>query len=241
MRTQTHEGRLASNTVAESGKERMTGMNDELHNTGSSQAEQFWEKHYRAHERVWSGRANSVLVDIAGSLPTGAALDLGCGEGGDAIWLAGLGWRVTAVDVSATALERASTHAAAAGVAARIDFQQHDLTRTFPAGAFDLVSVQYFHSPVEFPRERVLQAAARVVTPGGLLLIVDHASMAPWSWNQDPHTRFPTPQETLDSLELRSEQWYTELLDSPKRKATGPNGQSATVTDNVIAVRRRAQ
>ncbi len=79
---------------------------------GSSQAERFWEGHYQAHERLWSGGANPVLVDVAGSLLPGTALDLGCGEGGDAIWLAGRGWRVTAVDMSATALSRASTHPA---------------------------------------------------------------------------------------------------------------------------------
>ena len=58
---------------------------------------------------------------------------------------------MTAVDVSVTALDRASTHAATAGVEARIDFQQHDLAHTFPAGAFDLISAQYLQSPVEFP------------------------------------------------------------------------------------------
>jgi SAM-dependent methyltransferase len=213
-------------------------MNGELHSEGGSQAERFWEGHYRAHERVWSGSANPVLVDVAGSLPAGTALDLGCGEGGDAIWLAGRGWRVTAVDVSATALDRASTHAATAGVEARIDFQQHDLAHSFPAGAFDLVSAQYLQSPVEFPRDRVLQTAASAVAPGGLLLVVTHASVAPWSWNQDPHTRFPTPEEALAALDLSPGQWRTELLGAPARQAIGPNGESATVTDNVIAVRR---
>lgn len=216
-------------------------MTDELHGEGgSSQAEQFWEDHYRQHERVWSGRANPVLVDVAGSLPPSTVLDLGCGEGGDAIWLAGLGWRVTAIDVSATALERASIHAATASVEDRIDFQQHDLVHTFPAGAFDLVSAQYLHSPVEFPRDRVLQAAARAVAPGGLLLVVAHASVPPWSW-AEPDTRFPAPEEALSALDLSSEQWHTERLGAPERQAIGPNGESVAVTDNVIAVRRLAR
>ncbi len=216
-------------------------MDGERHGEGeSSQAEQFWERSYREHERGSSGTANAFLVDAAGSLPAGTALELGCGEGGDAIWLAGRGWRVTAADVSATALSRASAHAAAAGVADRIDIQRHDLARTFPVGAFDLVSALYLHSPVEFPRFRVLQAAARAVAPGGLLLIVEHASAPPWSWNRDPHARFPTPEETLAALHLTPGEWRTDRLGAPERQATGPNGDVATVTDNVIAVRRLA-
>ena len=214
-------------------------MNEALQREGGdNRAEEFWEDHYRKRAQVWSGNPNAVLVDVVGALPAGRALDLGCGEGGDAIWLAGLGWRVTAVDVSSTALQRLAARVEAEGVASRIDFQQHDLAQTFPVGTFDLISAQYFHSPLEFPRDRFLQTAARAVAPDGLLLIVDHASIAPWSWNQDRKTRFPTPAETLATFDLDPEHWRTERLDTPQRQATGPEGQTATVTDNVIAVRR---
>ena len=212
-------------------------MNDELYGEGGSPTEQFWEEHYRAHERRWSGRANPVLVDVVGSLRPGTALDLGCGEGGDAIWLAQRGWRVTAVDVSITALERASASAATAGVEDLIDFQQHDLAYTFPVGSFDLVSAQYMQSPIEFPRTRVLQAAASTVAPGGLLLVVTHASAPSWSW-ADPDTRFPTPEEALAALDLNTKQWHREFVGAPEREATGPNGESGTVIDNVIALSR---
>ena len=205
---------------------------------GTTEAEQFWENHYRQHEGLWSGRANPVLVDVAGQLRPGTALDLGCGEGGDAIWLAQQGWRVRAVDVSATALQRVAVRAIAAGVVDRITCEQHDLAFTFPAGTFDLVSAQYLQSPLDFPREQVLQAAARAVAPGGLLLIVEHASIAPWSWNQDPQTRFPTPEQILASLDLALARWRVERLAGPVRQATGPDGQSASVTDNVVAIRR---
>jgi SAM-dependent methyltransferase len=197
---------------------------------GDVEAERFWEDRYRRRGPVWSGRPNPVLVDVVGSLRPGTALDLGCGEGGDAIWLARQGWRVTAVDLSTTALDRAATDAATSGVADRIDFQQHDLALTFPSGAFGLVSAQYLHSPIEFPRVHILQEAASAVTPGGLLLIVDHASVSPCSWAD--------PEETLAPLELSPDEWHTERLEAREREATGPNGQRATVTDNVIAVRR---
>lgn len=205
-----------------------------------ARSEQFWENFYGQREQVWSGRANPVLVDVVRSLPPGTALDLGCGEGGDAVWLAQQGWRVIAVDVSGSALQRAASLAASAGVAEHITFAQHDLARTFPAGAFDLVSAQYLHSPVDFPRAQVLQAAARVVAPNGLLLIVDHGSAPPWSGDHGAHSHphFPTADGTLASLDLSPEQWYIEQVAARERRATGPNGEVADVTDNVISVRR---
>jgi chemotaxis protein methyltransferase CheR len=159
-------------------------------------SEDFWDAHYRANQRVWSGRPNAVLVDVVEPLPPGSALDLGCAEGADAIWLAARGWRVTAADVSSTALKRAEAHAADLSVA--VDFQRHDLGRTFPEGTFDLVSAQYLQSPVEFPRADVLRRAAAAVAPGGLLLVVEHGSAAPWSWHQD--AVFPTPEESLATI-----------------------------------------
>ena len=132
----------------------MTASSSQDHD---GESEQFWEDHYRQHEGPRSGRPNPVRVEVAGPLEPATALDLGSGQGGDAIWLAGRGWHVTAVDVSATVLTQGAVKAAAAGVGSRIDWQQHDLARTFPAGTFDLVSTQYLHSPVEqFPRDRVL-------------------------------------------------------------------------------------
>lgn len=107
----------------------------------------------------------------------GTALDPGCGEGGDVISLVRLGWRVTAVDVSPTALERGSALADRAGVEDHIEFEQHDLTETLPAASFDLVSAGYFHCSMEVARERVLHRASGTVAPGGLLLVVDHADV----------------------------------------------------------------
>src|SRR6201999_1068924 len=106
--------------------------------------------------RVWSGRVNVQFADLVSDLPPGRALDLGCGEGGDAVWLAERGWHVTAVDVSETALARAKAEAKTRGMLDRIDFQRHDLSDSFPDGSFDLASAQFLHSTVRLKRTQVL-------------------------------------------------------------------------------------
>ncbi|WP_055613224.1 class I SAM-dependent methyltransferase [Streptomyces phaeochromogenes] len=199
-------------------------------------AERFWEQHYRT-PRAWDARVNPLLAETATPLRPGAALDLGCGAGGDAIWLARRGWHVTAVDISTTAVERVRERARDLGVADRVVTAQHDLGRSFPAGRFDLVSAQYFHTPLPLHRTRVLSTAARALRPGGLLLVVDHGSTAPWSWNQDPDIHFPTPAETAAELELDPAHWSVLRADMPRRRATGPAGETAAVIDNVLLVR----
>ncbi|WP_345567745.1 class I SAM-dependent methyltransferase [Nonomuraea rosea] len=200
-------------------------------------AEQFWERHYRTR-RAWDGRVNPLLAETAAPLLPGTALDLGCGAGGDAIWLAGQGWHVTAVDISATAVEQVRERARDLGLADRVTTEQHDLAGSFPAGRFDLVSAQYFHTPFALVRSRVLRTAAQALRPGGLLLIVDHGSTAPWSWNQDPGVQHPTPTEVATELDLDPARWSVLRADMPRRQATGPAGESATVIDNVLLVQR---
>lgn len=210
------------------------------HTTEASpeETERHWEQLYGAKDRVWSGRPNPVFARIVEPIVPGHALDLGCGEGADAIWLAARGWTVTAVDVSATALARAQGFVEENGVGDRVHLERHDLTQTFPAGTFDLVSAQFLQSPLEFPRSRVLRAAAHALTCGGMLLVVDHGSMPPWSQHRDVY--LPTCQEVFDGLELDPAGWHAELMDTPHREATGPDGQTGHLTDNVLIVRRSA-
>jgi len=106
---------------------------------------QFWDDLYSSRDQVFSGRPNGVLVSEVGDLPPGRALDVGCGEGADARWLARLGWQVTAVDISRTALDRAA--ATDPDLADRVTWTATDLTRTPPPGEYDLVSAQYFPLP----------------------------------------------------------------------------------------------
>ncbi|WP_076478944.1 class I SAM-dependent methyltransferase [Williamsia sterculiae] len=199
----------------------------------------FWETFYAGLDEPTGLRPNPVLTDVMGTTAPhpSTALDLGCGHGGDAVWMASQGWEVTAVDVSATALSRVTAAAERAGVGDRVHTRRHDLGEDFPDGRYGLVSACYFHTPIDIPRQQILRRAAEAVACGGLLLIVEHASVAPWSWNKDDDVRFPTPDETLASLRL-AEDWTVERCDAPQREATGPQGQRAIVTDNIVAVRR---
>ncbi|GAA2349138.1 class I SAM-dependent methyltransferase [Dactylosporangium salmoneum] len=128
---------------------------------------------YRSRDRIFSGNPNAVLVAEATDLPPGRALDVGCGEGADALWLARRGWQVTAADVSEIALRRAA--AAATGVEGRVAWVRADLTTAPPpAGAFDLVSVHYF--PLRRrPDHGALRGLLDAVAPGGTLLFATHA------------------------------------------------------------------
>jgi SAM-dependent methyltransferase len=197
-------------------------------------ATHFWDERYRVPQPT---RANPVLAEIAGDLTPGTALDLGCGAGGDALWLAGRGWRVTAVDISANAVRRLTELAKTRDLHTRISARRVDLAEDFPDGSFDLVSAQYFHTPFALARAQVLRAAAHALGPGGRLVVVDHGSTAPWSWNQDPDVHHPTPDEVSAELALDPSRWQVERADMPRRQATGPSGQTATVVDNVLVIR----
>lgn len=197
----------------------------------------FWDEIY-SQRHSWGGRANPRLVETAEHRAPGLALDLGCGSGGDTLWLAEHGWSVTAVDISATAVDSVAALAESVGVSDLVVAERHDLVETFPAGQFDLVSAQYLQSPFPLVRRDVLRRAADALRPGGLLLVVDHGSTAPWSWDQDPDAVFPPPAEVLADIDLDPTTWVVRRADTPTRQATGPGGQTAVVTDNVLLVER---
>ena len=207
--------------------------------TGSQQESgAFWDAHYTRHPDVWSGAPNAVLAQEIGDLTPGAALDLGCGEGGDAIWLAQRGWAVTAVDVTAVALERAAGHAHRLGVGDWITWARHDLDVTFPSGSYDLVSAHYLHWPERAQSNRLLERAIAAVAAGGTLLLVSHASLAPWSWDQN--ARFAGAVQVLERLRLDARNWTTVLCEDQAREATGPAGEQAIVLDSIVRVVRHA-
>ena len=200
---------------------------------------EFWDGMYESRDRVWSGRPNAALVDELRDTPPGRALDLGCGEGGDAIWLAEQGWTVLGVDVSRTALERTAAHARERSVSDRISLEHHDLAESFPEGNFDLISAPFFQSPLEFPREQILRRALESIAPGGQLVIISHAEAPSWAPDAVKDTHFPTVDETLRELAL-DDDWIVETAETRARATTGPDGEPAELVDLVVRVRRTA-
>jgi len=204
---------------------------------------EFWDERYRSATSLWSGNPNPHLVAEAAVLTPGAALDAGAGEGADAIWLAARGWRVTAVDISGVALDRAAGHAAAAGdtVAERIDWLRADISQWQPPErAFDLVTSQYLHFPAQ-DRRVVYARFAAAVADGGTLLIVGHHP-------SDMQTSMPRPQQpelffTGEDLaaELGSDGWEVVTNEAAPRHATDPEGRQVTIHDTVFRARRTDQ
>jgi SAM-dependent methyltransferase len=197
----------------------------------------YWDERYGTAERFWSGAPNVQLVAEAADLAPGTALDAGSGEGGDAHWLAARGWRVTALDVSAVALQRAAAHTPP-DVAGRIHWQQADLTRWEPDGAaFDLVTAQFLHFPTAL-REQVYARLAAAVAPGGTLLIVGHEpSELHTGLNGHEPDLFATAEQL--AADLDPEEWEILVAESRSRIVRVPDGREAPGSDAVLRARRR--
>jgi SAM-dependent methyltransferase len=135
---------------------------------------QAWDRRYSGRQLVWTGEPNRFLVKEAAGLAPGRALDLACGEGRNAIWLAERGWQVTGVDFSSVALEKAGAFAQARGV--RAEWVAADLHDYEPeTAAFGLVIAFYLQLPAS-ERTPIVARAAGAVAPGGTFLIVGHDS-----------------------------------------------------------------
>ena len=215
-------------------------MND--HHVDERFTAAYWDERYGTAERIWSGAPNAQLVAEVTDLPPGMALDAGCGEGGDAHWLAGRGWRVTALDVSEVALRRAAAHAPAEA-ADRIRWQHADFTTWEPDGAvFDLVSAQFLHFPSAL-RKRVYAGLAAAVAPGGTLLIVAHepselhtGSVGSSGANGHEPDMFVTAEQL--AAELDPAAWEVLITDSRPRVAQ-VDDREVPISDAVLRARRR--
>ncbi|GHD46441.1 class I SAM-dependent methyltransferase [Mycetocola manganoxydans] len=221
-----------------------TAHNSHVDAVGPDSPAEFWEARYVTHRnesgQIWSGRVNATVEHEVLGLTPGAALELGCGEGADALWLASQGWKVTALDISANALAVAAAKAAEQGLADRIEWVQTDLDTWHPSAEYDLVTAAFFHSPVELEREAILRRAASAVAPGGRLLIVGHAAFPPDSElaEHDQHGQpLPSTEEVLASLAL-PDGWVIETNGLYDRTVPWKDGRTLAIQDTVVRVRR---
>ena len=200
----------------------------------------FWDERYRSAPSLWSGEPNPQLVLEAADLVAGRALDVGCGEGADAIWLAERGWDVTAVDLSSVALARGAARATELGaqVADRIAWLHVDVTDWAPdAGRYDLVSMQFMHLPGS-EREQLLRRLAVAVAPGGTFLVVGHHPSDLKTTVRRPST--PGLLFTADDAArpLAAGEWRILVSTARPRQTMDADGQPATVHDTVLKAQR---
>ena len=195
-----------------------------------------WDRRYAGSELLWTAAANRFLVAEASGLTPGRALDLACGEGRNAVWLAEQGWQVTGVDFSGVALAKAATLAAGRGV--EVEWVQADLVDYEPApGTYDLVVVLYLQVPAA-DRTTVMRRAASALVSGGVLLVVAHDSSNiehGWGGPQDPSVLYDAGDVTADlgdGLEF-------ERAEVVRRPVEHPDGEKVAL-DLLVRARRAA-
>lgn len=216
-----------------------------------------WEERYSAP--VWSGKVNATLAAAVAELTPGRSLDLGCGEGGDVLWLAEQGWQATGLDLSTRAIERARTEAAARGLApaesgaegvagsdgaaarGSARFEARDLETWEPEpGGVDLVAASFFHSEVALQRVEILRRAAGALAPGGHLVVLSHAAPPPWaSGHHDHAARMLSAAEEAAQLDLDPGRFTVVVAEQRERPATAPDGRTEMLEDSLLVLRRR--
>lgn len=197
-------------------------------------AGEFWDQRYAEMDKLWSGQPNGVLVSEVRGLRPARVLDVGCGEGADALWLAEQGWDVTALDVSQVALDRASRQADQRGL--QVHWLHAGLVEAaLPAASFELVSAQYPVLPrtADNAAERALLDA---VAPGGVLLVVHHPT--PTAAEAKAHGFDPAHYVSLaDIAALLDGNWRIEANDTRPRHVAA--GAGAHHTEDVVLRARR--
>lgn len=201
----------------------------------------YWETHWheageRQHDRGLL--ANPYLAREVGDLEPGSALDAGCGEGVEAIWLAANGWDVIAADISAAALERARRRADGGERAADIEWVEADLGVWEPGRRFGLVMTNYAHPDI--PQLAFYERIADWVAPGGTLLIVGHLhTYQHGGEQQQPPDEVSVTAATITGL-LNPETWNVVTADEVSRSLRAGTGRTVELHDVVVRAERRA-
>jgi 2-polyprenyl-3-methyl-5-hydroxy-6-metoxy-1,4-benzoquinol methylase len=196
--------------------------------------EEFWDERYSTSELIWTGLPNLFLVRETQGLDPSTALDLACGEGRNAVWLAEQGWSVTGADFSSVGLEKA--RALAAQRAVHIDFEQHDATSWEPDERFGLVVVLYLQLPLPQRREALLRAAGAVAAGGSLLVVahdrenLEHGIGGP----QSPEVLYSV-NDVVEIAELSGLEIVT--AEQARRAIAAPGGDREAI-DTVVRARR---
>ncbi|MGI8623464.1 MAG: class I SAM-dependent methyltransferase [Solirubrobacteraceae bacterium] len=192
-----------------------------------------WDQRYAGTDLIWTAAPNRFLAAEVPDLPSGRALDLACGEGRNAVWLAERGWQVTGVDFSQVALDKAARLAAERDVS--VQWQLADLREYVPPlAAFELVVVLYLHVPAT-DRRRIHDRAAQALADGGVLLVVGHDTSNLEQGHggpQNPAILF-TPAEVVGDVP----QLEIERAERVRRPVGSPP-QEAWAIDALIRARR---
>jgi SAM-dependent methyltransferase len=201
-----------------------------------------WDRRYGG-DQMWSGNPNGTLVNEVGSLRPGRALDIGAGEGGDAMWLAEQGWRVTASDISQRALDRVAAEAGRRGLGVECHHVDANATGAYEPGAFDLVSAQYASIP-RTPDDRGVRNVLGAVAPGGTLLVVSHdvePMRAPIDTNEHSRAFDPDAYVRVDDFVAalaETPEWEIEINELRPRP---PGAASSYHVDDVVLRARRSR
>jgi SAM-dependent methyltransferase len=202
----------------------------------------YWDAHWTGSAAAAGGEAppvNPHLVAEVSGLTPGTALEAGCGEGAEAVWLAGRGWQVTAVDLSSAALERAAQHARDGDVAGRLRWVEADLTVWDPGTQFDLVTTHYAHPAI--PQLAFYDRISRWVAPGGTLLIVGHRH-GPGSTRHGHHPPAEASTTVADlTAALDDVRWHVVTATEHTRTLAVHGGQAIPLDDVVVRATRRLE